>query len=199
MDIISAFVGFLIGGTSFGLNTLVFITLLLCKELRQNTHYNLFISGITLSFFQTFLISFHRFLKISETSFDQILLKNNRKYATYICIWLAVFGFNLSMIEFRHYNAKLPFCEFTRVFGEWYPIIVTYFQIITILLMSLTITFYLLTLRQIRMRYRKNFIWQANQNCTSSTANQNEATVKSNPANEQMATHMRRKIFGSLK
>lgn len=239
MDIISAFVGFLIGGTSFGLNTLVFITLLLCKELRQNTHYNLvlclsasdlvlglsmcvggfrlftpqwatfyipcvitnvlFISSITLSFFQTFLISFHRFLKISETSFDQILLKNNRKYATYICIWLAVLGFNLSMIQLRYYTGKLSFCKFKCVFGDRYPIIVTYFQIITILLMSLTITFYLLTLRQIRMRYRKTFAWHANQNCTASNANQDEATVTSNPANEQMATHMRRKIFGSMK
>lgn len=239
-DFISALVAFVTGGTSFVLNVLVFITLFISKELRQNTHYNLvlclslsdlvlglsmcvggfrlftprwatfyapcvmtsvmFISGITLSFFQTFLISFHRFLKLSDTDLDQVLLKENRKYVTYILIWLIVLGFNISMVHFRHHTEKLLFCKFKCVFGSRYPIMAIYFQTATILLLSLTIIFYCLTIHQVRQRYRRTFAWHAHQrNPTSNDPNSNELTPPSYVGGEQMTLQMKKKIFGSMK
>lgn len=237
-DLISALVAFVIGGISFVLNVLVFITLLISKELRQNTHYNLvlclslgdlvlglsmcvggfrlftprwatfyapcvmtsvmFISGITLSFFQTFLISFHRLLKISDTDLDQALLKDSRKYVAYILIWLIVLGFNISMVHFRHHTEKLLFCKFKCVFGSRYPIMTIYFQTATILLLTLTIIFYCLTIHKVRQRYRKTFAWHARQDPTSNNPHSNELTI-SYGGGEQMTLQMKRKIFGSMK
>ncbi|XP_061174342.1 octopamine receptor beta-1R-like [Saccostrea echinata] len=237
-NLISALVGFLIGGTAFILNTLVFITLIVSKELRQNTHLNLvlclshsdlvlglsmcvggirlftpqwatyyvpcvmtsvlFISGITLSFCQTFLISFHRFLKISTTDLDKKLLQNNRKYVVYILFWLVVLGFNLSMVQIRHVAEKLPFCKFKCVFGNRYPIMAIYFQSTTISLLSLTILFYCLTICRMRQRYRRTFAWHAHQSTTVSNIS-NQVGTTSNSGGDQLTKKMNQKLFGSMK
>jgi hypothetical protein len=236
--LLSALVGFLIGGTALFLNALVLLTLAISRELRQNTHHNLvlclsisdlilglsmcvgglrlftphwatfylpcvmtsvfFISGITLSFCQTFLISFHRYLKISQSNLDKKLLQNNRKYAIYIFFWLVVLGFNISMIEFRHVAEKLPFCKFKCVFGKRFPVMIIYFQSMTTLLLTLIIFFYLLTICRMRQRYRKTFAWHAHQTGNSSNMSDNGTTLP-NSGENQMTKHMNKKLFGSMK
>lgn len=236
--LLSALVAFLIGGTALVLNAVVLLTLIVSKELRQNTHHNLvlclsisdlilglsmcvgglrlftpqwatfyvpcvmtsvlFISSITLSFCQTFLISFHRYLKISESVLDKKLLQNNRKYAIYIAFWLVVLGFNISMVHYRHVAEKLPFCKFKCVFGKRYPIMIIYFQSMTILLLTLIIVFYVLTICRMRQRYRRTFAWQANQNGNSSNTS-HEMTTLPYSGNDQLTQHMNKKLFGSMK
>ncbi|XP_061184823.1 cannabinoid receptor type 1B-like [Saccostrea echinata] len=158
----------------------------------------LFISGITLSFCQTFLISFHRFLKISGTGLDKKLLQNNRKYVVYILFWIVVLGFNISMVQFRHVADKLLFCKFKCVFGARYPVMIIYFQSTAIILLSLTILFYVLTIGQMRQRYKRTFAWQAKQNATSSIFTDKVVTVSNSGCN-QLINQMNKKLFGSMK
>ncbi|XP_061176149.1 G-protein coupled receptor 12-like [Saccostrea echinata] len=112
------------------------------------------VTGIAMSHFQTFYISFNRFLVITENRLNMVLFNGHRKYILYAVSWTGVMTFIGSiMAPVKLANRKV--CNVKIVYGNNYNLFRPIFLSFNALLLGLIIVFYILTLLGVRRRYRK--------------------------------------------
>ena len=112
------------------------------------------VTGVAMSHFQTFYISFNRFLVITENSLNKAMFDGYRKYIVYSISWIAVMSLNASIMS-PLVQPQKKVCNVKVVYGNNYDIFRPTFLSFNALLLVLTVVFYILTLWGIRHRYRK--------------------------------------------
>lgn len=112
------------------------------------------VTGVAMSHFQTFYISFNRFLVITESRLNTMMFDGYRKYIVYAISWTTVMSFNASIMA-PLVSSKKRVCNVKTVYGNNYDIFRPTFLSFNAVLLTLTIVFYVLTLWGIRHRYRK--------------------------------------------
>lgn len=112
------------------------------------------VTGVAMSHFQTFYISFNRFLVITESRLNTMMFDGYRKYIVYAISWATVMSFNASIMA-PLVSSKKQVCNVKTAYGNNYDIFRPTFLSFNAVLLTLTIVFYVLTLWGIRHRYRK--------------------------------------------
>lgn len=147
--------------------------------------------GVFMSLFQTFLISFHRFLVAIGSPWNDRLLQGKRKYAIYSLSWSVVLALHYALI--RPYSENLDICNIQIVYGKNFKFFMGGYGITAMVLMLSTIILYLFTLNSVRKRYMRTYAWQIqNGGKATSATSSNKNTLYNTEAGKK-------KVFESLK
>lgn len=147
--------------------------------------------GVFMSLFQTFLISFHRFLVAIGSPWNDRLLQGKRKYAIYSLSWSVVLALHYALI--RPYSENLDICNIQIVYGKNFKFFMGGYGITAMVLMLSTIILYLFTLNSVCKRYMRTYAWQIQiEHKTTSATSSNENTLYNTEAGKK-------KVFESLK
>lgn len=141
--------------------------------------------------FQTFLISFHRFLVAIGSPWNDRLLQGKRKYAIYSLSWSVVLALHYALI--RPYSENLDICNIQIVYGKNFKFFMGGYGITAMVLMLSTIILYLFTLNSVCKRYMRTYAWQIqNGGKATSATSSNKNTLYNTEAGKK-------KVFESLK
>ena len=114
--------------------------------------------GVFMSLFQTFLISFHRFLIAIGSPWNDYLLKGKRKYVVYVVSWTMVMVLH-STIALISSGGKYKLCNIKVLFGKHVHAFLGGMGIAALFLLLTIIVLYGVTLNNVRKRYTRTFAW----------------------------------------
>lgn len=151
--------------------------------------------GAFMSLFQTFLISFHRFLVAIGSPWNDRLLQGKRKYIIYSVSWSVVLVMHYALIRPTSKNSKI--CNVITIYGDNFQAFIAGYGTISMIIMLSTIILYLFTLNRVRKRYIRTFAWQVK---NSHNHSQNATSANSSTENTLYITEAgKKKVFESLK
>ena len=109
------------------------------------------LSCLTISIYQSFCISLHRYLVISTSEWRKILFKKKRKYIVCLTGWAILIGSFASLVSPTSYDNNL--CYHAVVYGGNMVVSRWFFTITTGTLMFSTLFFYSLAMYSLKIRY----------------------------------------------
>jgi hypothetical protein len=152
--------------------------------------------AVFMSLFQTFLISFHRFLVSYNSAWNDRLLKGKRKYAIYVISWSCVMTWLFALVSPKSMS-DVKVCNIIVIYGGNFHIFSRIYGIQVMLLLISTILLYIFTVNNVRKRYMKTFAFQMENVQRGKGQIRTENTSDGNNLN---ITEMgKRKVFESLK
>ncbi|XP_065930283.1 cannabinoid receptor 1-like [Magallana gigas] len=147
--------------------------------------------GIFMSLFQTFLISFHRFLVSIDSPWNDRLLQGKRKYAIIFLSWSVVLILNYGFI--RPTSKEIKMCNVKIIYGNNFRSFIAGYGSMSMIIMLSTCIIYIFTLNRVRKRYSRTFAWQIENN-------QNRTSTNTSHENTLYITEVgKKKVFESLK
>lgn len=109
-----------------------------------------FISSLIMSLYQTFCISLHRYLVLSESSWAGRLFDDNRKYYLYIGGWMTFFILYSSTVS---PEGDYTHCFYKTVYGQHILVVRFTICVFGIIFLLLTLIFYFLAIHRVIKRY----------------------------------------------
>lgn len=108
------------------------------------------VSSLLMSLYQTFCISLHRYLVLSESSWAGRLFDDNRKYYLYIGGWMTSFILYSSTVS---PEGKYTNCFYKTVYGQHILVVRLTLCVMGSIFLLLTLIFYFLAIYRVIKRY----------------------------------------------
>ena len=132
--------------------------------------------SVLMSLFQTFLISFHRFLVSINSPWNDYLLRGKRKYVIYVLSWTIAFSVQPIFIG-PSSNDSNGICNFKNIYNKNRQVLKNGFGWTSLLLLMCTIVMYVFTLNNVRKQYTKTYAWQIENSSPQDNINKNKLYI----------------------
>lgn len=132
--------------------------------------------SVLMSLFQTFLISFHRFLVSINSPWNYYLLRGKRKYVIYVLSWSIAFSVQPIFIG-PSSNDSNEICNFKIIYNKNRQVLKNGFGWTSLLLLMCTIVMYVFTLNNVRKQYTKTYAWQIENSSPQDNFNKNKLYI----------------------